>query len=120
LVDLMAEDAVLEFPFAPSGRSQRIEGKDNIIKYFQAFLGSATVTGVTDVEFHRTTDPDCVIVEMTGHGTVLAAGTTFERRYVEVCHTKNGRIQLYREYWSPQDTQISKDNGVPKGTKAYQ
>ncbi len=114
LIDLMAEDAVMEFPFAPPGRPRRIEGKNNIIKYNQAILGIATVTSFTDVEIYRMIDPDCVVVEMTGHGTVRATGDAYERRYVEVCRTKNGRIQLLRDYWNPQNSpvQISKDNGV--------
>lgn len=112
LIDLMAEDAVMEFPFAPPGRPQRIEGKSNIIKYNQTILGVATVTGFTDVEIHRMIDPDCVVIEMTGHGTVLATGDAYERRYIDVCRTKNGRITFIRDYWNPQVSQISKDNGV--------
>jgi uncharacterized protein len=112
LIDLMAGDAVMEFPFAPLGRPRRVEGKNNIIKYNQAILGIATVTGLTDVEIHRMIDPDCVVIEMTGHGIVLATGDAYERRYIDVCRTKNGHIKLIRDYWNPQDSQISKDNGV--------
>ncbi|HBE81074.1 MAG TPA: phenazine biosynthesis protein PhzA/PhzB [Firmicutes bacterium] len=101
LIDLLAEDTVMEFPFAPPSRPRRIEGKNNILKYLQAIQGSITVTSFTDVEIHRMIDPDCVVVEMTGHGTVLATGDAYERRYVEVCHTKNGHIHLLRDYWNP-------------------
>ncbi|MDN6968382.1 hypothetical protein FCS83_07430 [Oenococcus sp. UCMA 17063] len=104
LIDLMADNAVIEFPFAPLGRPQRVEGKSNIIKYSKAVLGIAPITGYTDIEIHRTTDPDCVIVEMKGHGNVAATGNDFERRYVDVLHTKNGRIQFIREYWNPQES----------------
>jgi uncharacterized protein len=114
LIDLMAEDAVMEFPFAPPDRPQRIEGKSNIIKYNQAILGIATVTGFTDVEIHRMIDSDCVVIEMTGHGTVLATGDAYDRRYIDVCRTKNGRIKFIRDYWNPQDSQISKDSRVTK------
>lgn len=114
LVDLLAEDAAMEFPFAPPGRPRRVEGKNNIIKYNQAILNSVIVASFTDVEIHRMIDPDCVVVEMIGHGTVLSTGNSYERRYIDVCYTKNGRIQLLRDYWNPQDSQISKDNGVTK------
>ncbi len=112
LIDLVAEDAVMEFPFAPLSRPRRVEGKNNIIKYNQAILGIATVTGLTDVEIHRMIDPDCVVVELTGHGTVLATGDAYERRYIDVCRTKNGRIKLIRDYWNPQESPTSKNNGV--------
>jgi uncharacterized protein len=101
LSDLMAEDAVMEFPFAPPSRPQRVEGKNNIIKYNQAIMGIVTITNLTDVEIHRTIDPDCVIVEMTGHGTVLATGAAYQRRYIDVFRTKKGRIKLIRDYWNP-------------------
>lgn len=104
LKDLIAEDAVMEFPYAPPKRPRRVEGKSNIIKYNKAILGIVKVTDFTDVEIHHVIDPDCVVVEMTGHGTVLATGDTFSRRYIDVCHTKNGRIQFIRDYWNPQES----------------
>jgi uncharacterized protein len=106
LIDLLAEDAVMEFPFAPPSRPRRVEGKSNIIKYNQAILGSVAFTGMTDVEIHRMIDPDCVVVEMTGHGTVLATGAAYQRRYIDVCRTKNGRIKLIRDYWNPQESSV--------------
>ena len=104
LVDLITEDAVMEFPFAPPGRPRRVEGKDNIIEYNMQVLSISKVTGYTDLEIHQTTDPDCIIVEMTGHGTVLATGNAFERHYIDVFRTKNGRIQYVRDYWNPQES----------------
>lgn len=104
MFDLLAEDAVMEFPFAPSKRPRQVKGKNNIIKYNQAILGIVEFTGMKDVAIYRTTDPECVIVEMTGHGSILATGDTFERRYIEVCRTKNGRIKLIRDYWNPQES----------------
>lgn len=104
LVDLIAEDAIMEFPYAPPKRPRRVEGKDNIIKYNKAILGIVKVTDFTDVEVHPMVDSDCVVVEMTGHGTVLATGDTFSRRYIDVCRTKNGRIQFIRDYWNPEES----------------
>ena len=62
-------------------------------------------------------DPDFVVVEMTGHGTVMATGDTFSRRYIDVCRTKNGRIQFIRDYWNPQES--PKLNLVKKLKVAY-
>ena len=120
LIDLMAEDTVMEFPFAPLNRPRRVEGKNNIIQYSQAILGIAPITGYTDIEIHCTIDPDCVIVEMVGHGTVTATGNAFERRYVDVLHTRNGRIQFIREYWNPQESPTVKGYGASRRTEAYQ
>lgn len=112
LLDLIAEDAVMEFPYAPPKRPRRVEGKNNIIKYNKAILDIVKVTDFTDVEIHRMIDPDYVVVEMTGHGTVLATGDTFSRRYIDVCRIRNGRIQFIRDYWNPQESQTFRDSEV--------
>lgn len=104
VIDLIADDAVMEFPYAPAKRPRRVEGKNNIIKYNKAIMEIVTVTDFTDVEIHHLIDPDCVVVEMTGHGTLRATGDTFSRRYIDVCRTKNGRIQYIRDYWNPQES----------------
>ena len=108
MLDLIDEDAVMEFPFAPSNRPSKIQGKNNIIKYNQAILDNVSFTGLKDVEIHRTLDPDCVIVEMTGYGSVITTGDAFERRYIDVCRTENGRIKLIRDYWNPEASINSK------------
>lgn len=84
LIDLLDEDAVWEFPYAPPSRPRRIEGKDNIEKYFRAFLGGGMAVSFTDIEVHHMIDPDGVVVELTGRRTVRATGDYFEGRYVEV------------------------------------
>ena len=117
LFDMMAEDVVMEFPFAPPSRPRRVEGKNKIIMYNQAILDIVSFSHFTDVEIHRMINPDWVVVEMTSHGTVLATGKTFERRYIDVCRTKNGRIKLIRDYWNPQES--PKLNLVTKLKVAY-
>ena len=112
LVDLIAEDAVMEFPFAPPGRPRHVEGKDNIIAYNREVMSISKATSYTDLEIYQTTDPDCIIVEMTAHGFVIATGNTFERRYIDVFRTKNGRIQFIRDYWNPQESPSQGINGV--------
>lgn len=104
LADLLVEDMVMEFPFAPPGRPRRVEGKENIIAYNREVMSISKDTSYTDLEIHQTTDPDCIIVEMIGHGTVIATDNPFERRYIDVFCTKNGRIQFVRDYWNPQES----------------
>ena len=104
LVDLLAEDMVMEFPFAPPGRPRRVEGKENIIAYNKEVMSISKGTDYTDLEVYQTTDPNCIIVEMTGHGTVTATGNPFERRYIDVFRTENGHIKFVRDYWNPQES----------------
>ena len=108
LFDMMAEDVVMEFPFAPPTRPRRVEGKNKIIMYNQAILDIVSFSHFTDIEIHHMIDPDCVVVEMTSHGTVLETGKTFERRYIDVFRTQNGCIKLIRDYWNPQESPTSK------------
>lgn len=82
----------------------RSREKNNIIKYNQGILNIVEFKGMKDVEIYCTTDPECVIVKMTGYGIILATCDSFERRYIEVFRTENGRIKLIRDYWNPNDT----------------
>lgn len=100
-IELLAEDAVLELPFAPPGRPGRLRGKDNIIKYFQSSPANIDFKSFTDVQIHRTADPDCVVVELTGSGTVKTTNDPYEMRYVIVLQTKEGLIHLQRDYFNP-------------------
>ncbi|NMP23747.1 nuclear transport factor 2 family protein [Sulfobacillus harzensis] len=100
-IDLLADDAVLEIPFAPPGRPQRIDGKRHIIQYLHTYADRITITQFTDVQIHRLIDPNSVVAEMTAHGMVRATGETYDMRYVVVVRTTEGRIRLYRDYWNP-------------------
>ncbi|MFC0531564.1 nuclear transport factor 2 family protein [Phytohabitans kaempferiae] len=100
-VDLCAEDVVFEFPYAPAGRPQRLEGKKAVASYLSVLPGSIEVTKEPQVTVHQTVDPNKAIIEMQIEGRVTATGAPYDQSYVVVLTVADGLITLYRDYWNP-------------------
>ncbi|WP_016700586.1 nuclear transport factor 2 family protein [Actinoalloteichus spitiensis] len=100
-VDLYADDAVLELPFAPPGAPDRLDGRAAIQEYLRDYPSRLDVREISDTVTHRTEDPGTIIVEFTAHGVVVPTGRPYQARYVSVLTTRNGRIQHHRDYWNP-------------------
>jgi len=100
-VDMMAEDFVMEFPYARPGMQTRIEGRAAVLAYLMTVGQGVSVDSVSNVAVHDTTDPDVVIVEFDGHGRAIKTGEPYEQRYISVIRTRDGRIVHYKDYWNP-------------------
>ena len=100
-VEMMAEDFVMEFPFARPGMQTRIEGRTAVLTYLMTVGQGISVDSVSNVVVHDTTDPDVVIVEFDGHGRSLKTDEPYEQRYISVIRTRDGRIVHYKDYWNP-------------------
>ena len=100
-VDRMAEDFVMEFPFARPGMQTRIEGRTAVLAYLMTVGQGVSVDSVSNVVVHDTTDPDVVILEFDGHGRAVKTGEPYEQRYISVIRTRGGRIVHYKDYWNP-------------------
>jgi ketosteroid isomerase-like protein len=100
-VDMMAEDFVMEFPFARPGMQTRIEGRSAVLTYLMTVSQGVSVDSMSNVTVHDTSDPDVVIVEFQGHGRSVKTGEVYEPRYISVIRTRGGRMVHYRDYWNP-------------------
>ncbi|MFE3019747.1 nuclear transport factor 2 family protein [Streptomyces sp. NPDC059256] len=100
-VELFAPDAVLEFPYAPSGVPRRVRGREALIAHMRGFPETFDVAFV-DLAFHDTVDPSLVIAEFRSTGTALPTGKPYEQRCVSVVRTDDhARITHYLDYWNP-------------------
>jgi len=100
-IDLWADDAVLEFPFAHDSRQNVYRGKRDILEYMSATTGSIVVDSVTDLRVHPLLDPEAVVVELQIAGRQIVNGSPYNQRYVTIFQYKDGKIVNYREYWNP-------------------
>ena len=98
---LCTDDVVVEFPFAPPGRPQKVVGKEAVGQYLTAYPGQIEFDEVTHLEVHQTVDPETAVIEMTATGRVKSTGAPYEMSYVVVLKTVDGRMSLYRDYWNP-------------------
>ncbi len=98
-MDVYADDAVHEFPFAADGAPRRLEGKDEIARYMARLPGSISFGSLSDVRVHEVGDD--LVVEAEGHHRLVADGTPFDLRYVWVITRRDGQIALIRDYMGP-------------------
>jgi ketosteroid isomerase-like protein len=98
--DLLADDAVVELPFAPPGRPTRFEGREP----FLAFAGPqraafpARFEEVRNVVVHDTADPEVIVVEYELAGTVTTTGRPASAPFIGVLRVRDGKIAAWREY----------------------
>ncbi|WP_431871859.1 nuclear transport factor 2 family protein [Nocardiopsis eucommiae] len=100
---LYAEDAVMEFPFAPPGAPRRLEGRETIEAYLAGYTDKLNVLSVHDVTVHQTTVPEVIIAELAVSGRRVPTDAPYTARYVAVLTISGGLIQHYRDYWNPLD-----------------
>jgi uncharacterized protein len=101
-IELFADDAVVEFPYAAGlGVFERLEGRAAIWQYFKGTPESFRDLELSEIRRYTTTDPDVAIAEVHGSATIGATGQRYEQDYVMVVKTRAGKIVLYREYWNP-------------------
>jgi uncharacterized protein len=104
--DLYAPDGVLEWPFAPAGVPQRVEGRERIREMLASLEGAVRragtrVTAVRTTAVHQTPDPEVVIVELEVAGELTTTGATYQLPYIQVFRVHDGQILLFRDYFGP-------------------
>lgn len=96
---MFAEDGVFEFPYAPPGLTRSLTGPEAIAEYL----------GGLEFEIDRISTPmvrpvsgeDAFVLEFEVHGRHARTNAVYEQRYISVIELRDGRIQLYRDYWNP-------------------
>lgn len=100
-IAMMADDFVMEFPYARPGMKPRIEGRDAVIAYLATVGQGINVDTISNVTAHQTADPEVVIVEFEAHGRALKVGEPYQQRYISVIRARGGKLVHYKDYWNP-------------------
>ncbi|GLZ00351.1 nuclear transport factor 2 family protein [Actinoplanes sp. NBRC 103695] len=101
--DDLADDVIVEWPFAAPGRPSRIQGKAE----FLAFAGPARAALPLRIDdcavrtVHSLVDPSTIVVEYSLTATAVATGRQAEADFITVLTVHDGKVTLLREY---QDT----------------
>ena len=101
LMELMSEDAVMEFPYAPPGRPKQVVGRAALDQYLRRIEGLFTIESHTEPIVHRTTDPNVVILEYSIHARVNSNGQPYDQTYISVITLKDKKIVHFKDYWNP-------------------
>ncbi len=102
--DLLADDVVIELPFAPPGRPSRFAGRERFLAFAEPQRAAFPVRfeEVRDVVVHDTADPEVIVVEYALAGTVTTTGHRAAAPFVGVLRVRDGKIVGWREYQNAQ------------------
>jgi uncharacterized protein len=101
LLDLMAEDGVVEFPFAGPGRPKKLSGHRDLTAYLEPLADLLAIESFTDPVVHWTPNPKVVILEFSIVGRMRSNGQPYKQSYVEIVTVQDGKIENIRDYWNP-------------------
>jgi len=102
--DLIHDDIVLEFPYAPSlGEKERYVGKEAVIAYIKAMFARLTVFKFDDLNIIGTTDPTLFVSEYRADVTTTH-GEPYKQVYINKLRFKDGKTIFMREFWDPKVT----------------
>ena len=100
-VHLWADDAVIEFPYAPAGSTSRLEGKSAIKDFFMDSSKYVNFLAWTDLQIYPMLAPDTIFVEFRSEAEVVGKDRSYNQVYCGFLQVKDGLIVFYREYWNP-------------------
>ena len=99
--DLFAVDGVAEFPFAPSGYPQRLDGRAAVAEYLRDYTDHFDVRAIVGKTVHQTVDKEVVVLEFEVEGIGVPPSRPYRMRYICVITVRGGEIAHYRDYWNP-------------------
>ena len=97
--ELWTEDAVLEFPFAPSGFPQSVEGHAAIDEYFRTALAAVTPIAYPGRVVTPLADPNTCVIEFGSELTVGDDPTVRENKYITIVRVRDGKIAHFKEHY---------------------
>lgn len=100
-IEMYAEDAVMEYPFAPEGWPKRLEGRAEIWSHIHNYPDLLDVREIRDLEILETTDPEVIVAQAVMAGVVTPTGQPYEVRYADIIRIRDGKIVAWRDYWDP-------------------
>jgi uncharacterized protein len=105
VVDLMAPDGTMAYPFAVPGFPAVIQGREEI----RSLLGASRAAEALrfeelDATVHETADPEVIVAECELRGSVVATGEPFRLPSIGVIRVRDGEIVSYRDYVNPLGT----------------
>jgi ketosteroid isomerase-like protein len=114
--DLLADDAVVEVPFAPPGRPRRFAGREEFLAFARPARAALPVRfeESRDVVIHETADPATIVAEYELAGTVTTTNTRASASFVLVLRVRDGKIVHWREYQDIAALAAAMTTGLPQ------
>lgn len=98
-LDMLTDDAVMEFPYSPPGMVRRLEGKSAIQSHVESLGHRIQIQSFAQPVIHET--PTGYVLEMSCEGFAPQTGKPYNQDYISVITLRDGHIAHYRDYWNP-------------------
>lgn len=97
--ELLADDVVVETPFAPPGM-RRYQGSEAWLEFYRTAGAGLLVRfeQFREITTYQTDDPETIVVEYELTGTVTATGVRSSVTCIAVLRVRDGLIAHWREY----------------------
>ncbi|MDQ0045780.1 ketosteroid isomerase-like protein [Paenibacillus polymyxa] len=96
---LFSEDAVIEFPYAPAGYTQRLVGIEEIRNYIYELFKLMSILSFSSPDLFVSKDK--MVAEYTCDAVMTGTEKPYQQSYISVIHIKDGKITLFKDYWNP-------------------
>lgn len=101
-LEIWAEDAVVEFPYAQDKAIKRLEGKKAIYEYYKNIVPAFELLEERPLVMYPSLDPLVAVFEVSLNFHIKTTGKNYSQDYICVMKLcDDGRITRYREYWDP-------------------
>lgn len=98
--EYLADDVIIELPFAPPGRPTRYEGKQSFFDFADPERAALPVRfdDCRTTAVHDTADPDTIVVEYELTGTATRTDQQHTAAFIGVLTVHDGKVTHWREY----------------------
>lgn len=96
---LFSEDAVVEFPYAPAGYTQKLIGIEEIRNYIYELFKLVRILSFSSPDLLVSNDK--IVAEYTCDAVMTGTDKPYRQRYISILHIKDGKIALFKDYWNP-------------------
>ncbi|NDU72901.1 phzA/B-like protein [Actinomadura sp. DSM 109109] len=101
--DLLADDAVIETPFAPPGQPTRFEGREQFLEFTEPQRAALPIRfdDCRTLAVHDTQDPATIVVEYELTGTNTRTSKQSTATFIGILTARQGKVTRWREYQNP-------------------
>ena len=101
VTELFADNATIEFPYAPSIGGESRFDKPAYHTYLQGILPDMPAITFANLRVYPLAEPGAYWAEFDGETTVPSTGKPYQQAYVVYFKLIDNQFLTYREYWNP-------------------
>src|ERR1700730_9440720 len=82
--DIITDDIIYEVLYAILGWPRVIKGRPDLMAAFRSYVDNIALRSANKLIVHKTDDGHVVVIEYEVHGTILATGVNYNKRFSSI------------------------------------